>query len=123
MTNSSRKDPLARVREKAVRCKSGSSDSFIEQPGGNVSLGGMFIETPLPSPPGTILTFEVRLPGSRGVVQGVGRVLWKREGPASDAEHPSGMSVEFIKLDDDPRHVVGRLLEGQGKRPLRSALT
>jgi uncharacterized protein (TIGR02266 family) len=106
------------MREMTVPCSSGISESFIEQPGTDVSLGGMFIETQRPSPRGTHLKFEVRLPGHRVPVQGVGRVLWIREGPASDADHPPGMSVELVELDDDAKHVIGRLLEGQGKQPL-----
>jgi hypothetical protein len=109
-------------REMTVRCKSGISDSFIEQPGITASLGGMFIATPHPSAPGTLLKFEVMLPGNRGVAQGVGRVLWRREGPASDAEHPSGMGLKLIKLADGAGHIIGRLLEGQGKKPRPSVL-
>jgi len=123
MTNESRGGPRGRLREMTARCKSGLADRYVEQPGLNASLGGMFIETPRPSPPGTLLKFEVRLPGSRGLVHGVGRVLWKREGLASDAEHPSGMSVDLIKLDDGTRHVVGRLLEGQRRKPSPSTLS
>jgi len=113
MTQHTRKDPRARVLSMTVRYKSATLDEFIEHHSHDVSRGGMFIKTPQPFPPGTLLKFEVRIAADRTVMQGVGRVVWKRDPSNSDAERPAGMGVKFIKLDDKSREVIDQLVEAR----------
>lgn len=110
MAQQTRKDPRAKVLSMTVRYKSATLDEFIEHHSHDVSRGGMFIKTPQPFPPGTLLKFEVRIAEDRKVMQGVGRVVWKRDLAAADAERPAGMGVKFIKLDDDSRRLIDQLL-------------
>jgi uncharacterized protein (TIGR02266 family) len=110
MAQQTRKDPRARVLSMTVRYKSATLDEFIEHHSHDVSRGGMFIKTPQPFPPGTLLKFEVRIAEDRKVMQGVGRVVWKRDASLSDPDLPGGMGVKFIKLDDDSRRLIDQLL-------------
>lgn len=113
MAQQTRKDPRAKVLSMTVRYKSATLDEFIEHHSHDVSCGGMFIKTPQPFPPGTLLKFEVRIAGDRKVMQGVGRVVWKRELQLADAERPAGMGVKFIKLDEESRHVIDQLVSSR----------
>lgn len=110
MAQQTRKDPRAKVLSMTVRYKSATLDEFIEHHSHDVSRGGMFIKTPQAFPPGTLLKFEVRIAEDRKVMQGVGRVVWKRELSTADADRPAGMGVKFIKLDDDSRRLIDQLL-------------
>ena len=110
MADNNRKDPRAKVLSMTVRFKSATLDEFIEHHSHDVSRGGMFIKTPQPFPPGTLLKFEVKIAADQKVMQGVGRVVWRRQADeASDAE-PSGMGVKFIKLDDESKAIIGQLV-------------
>ena len=114
MGQETRKDPRAKVLTMTVRYKSATLDEFIEHHSHDVSRGGMFIKTPSPFPPGTLLKFEVKIAEDQKVIQGVGRVVWKRESETGDKERPSGMGVKFIKIDDVSRKTIDTLVEGRG---------
>ena len=73
MSQDTRKDPRAKVLTMTVRYKSATLDEFIEHHSYDVSRGGMFIKTPSPFPPGTLLKFEVKIAEDQKVIQGVGR--------------------------------------------------
>ena len=100
MSQDTRKDPRAKVLTMTVRYKSATLDEFIEHHSYDVSRGGMFIKTVSPFPPGTLLKIEVRIAGDQRVMQGVGRVVWKRESGEARDGAPAGMGVKFIKIDD-----------------------
>jgi uncharacterized protein (TIGR02266 family) len=110
MAQETRKDPRAKVLTMTVRYKSATLDEFIEHHSHDVSRGGMFIKTPSPFPPGTLLKFEVKIADEQKVIQGVGRVVWKRESETSDRERPNGMGVKFIKIDDASRKIIDHLV-------------
>ncbi|HYP90973.1 MAG TPA: TIGR02266 family protein, partial [Polyangiaceae bacterium] len=93
-----------------VRYKSATLDEFIEHHSHDVSRGGMFIKTPSPFPPGTLLKFEVKIADEQKVIQGVGRVVWKRESETSERDRPNGMGVKFIKIDDASRKTIDQLV-------------
>ncbi|HMR80369.1 MAG TPA: TIGR02266 family protein, partial [Polyangiaceae bacterium] len=100
-----------------VRYKSATIDEFIEHHSHDVSRGGMFIKTPSPFPPGTLLKFEVKIADDQKVMQGVGRVVWKREPPDAGEDEPSGMGVKFIKIDDGSIKVIDQLITTRGDSP------
>src|SRR5215204_4579877 len=77
MSQDTRKDKRAKVVSLNVRYKSATVDEFIENHSHDVSKGGIFVKTPTPFPPGTLLKFEIRLAGDKSVISGVGRVVWK----------------------------------------------
>ena len=109
MTQDTRKDKRAKVVSLNVRYKSATVDEFIENHSHDVSKGGIFVKTPTPFPPGTLLKFEIRLAGDKSVISGVGRVVWKREPTQAATEKPAGMGVKFIKIDDASRVVIDQL--------------
>src|SRR5690606_27847594 len=47
-------------------------------------------------------------------MQGVGRVVWKRDQANADPERPAGMGVKFIKIDEESRAVIEKLLASRG---------
>jgi uncharacterized protein (TIGR02266 family) len=96
-----------------VRYKSATVDEFIEHHSHDVSRGGIFIKTPSPFPPGTLLKFEIRIQDEQSVLAGVGRVVWKRDGGETGTESPAGMGVKFIKIDDKSKGLIQRLVETQ----------
>src|SRR5436190_21681048 len=116
MAQDTRKDPRAKVLSMTVRYKSATIDEFIEHHSHDVSRGGMFIKTPSPFPSGTLLKFEVRIQEEKKVMQGVGRVVWKREAASATHDNPSGMGVKFIKLDEDSKHIIDQLVSQRGDR-------
>jgi uncharacterized protein (TIGR02266 family) len=96
-----------------VRYKSATVDEFIEHHSHDVSRGGIFIKTPSPFPPGTLLKFEIRIQDEQSVLAGVGRVVWKRDGGEVGGDSPAGMGVKFIKIDDKSKGLIQRLVESQ----------
>lgn len=110
MTQDTRKDPRAKVLTMTVRYKSATVDEFIEQYSLDISRGGIFIKTSSPFAPGTLLKFEIRIAEERTVLQGVGRVVWKRDPADAIASRPAGMGVKFIKIDDASRQVIEDLV-------------
>src|SRR5687768_7963880 len=110
MAQDTRKDPRAKVLTMTVRYKSATLDEFIEHHSYDISRGGMFIKTPSPFPPGTLLKFEVKIAEDQRLMQGVGRVVWKREAPESGQERPAGMGVKFIKIDEQSKKLIDQLV-------------
>ncbi len=110
MTQDTRKDRRVKIVSLNVRYKSATVDEFIENHSHDVSKGGIYIKTPNPFPPGTLLKFEIRLAGDQAVIAGVGRVVWKRDNTQANAERPAGMGVKFIKIDDPSKTVIDRLV-------------
>jgi uncharacterized protein (TIGR02266 family) len=113
MAQDTRKDPRAKVLSMTVRYKSATVDEFIEHHSHDVSRGGIFIKTPSPFPPGTLLKFEIRISEEQTVLAGVGRVVWKRESAQAAPDTPAGMGVKFIKIDEKSKDIISRLVDAQ----------
>ena len=73
----------------------------------DLSHGGMFIESPIPAEPGTLVKVECR--NQHGLLRGLGQVVWRRSG---DATTSPGMGIRFMKLDSDARNIVDGLIAG-----------
>lgn len=97
-----------------VRYRSATLGEFIEHHSYDVSRGGMFIKTPSPFPAGTLLKFEVKIAEEQRLMQGVGRVVWRREGDQAGDDAPAGMGIKFIKIDEASHAVIERLVENRG---------
>jgi uncharacterized protein (TIGR02266 family) len=112
-----RKDKRASLPLK-VRFKSATVDEFIEQYAKNISRGGIFINTKDPLPVGTLLKFEIQLKDESPIINGVGRVVWKRSpGDGSHGEAPAGMGIKFIRMDPECRATVERIAAQRGDTP------
>src|SRR6185295_9644730 len=85
-------------------------DDFVAKYATNLSEGGMFVRSKKPLALGTVLQFKVEIAGGQRVMQGTAKVKWARETAGNPAE-PSGMGLEFIKLDDASQQLVHRMLE------------
>ena len=71
--------------------------TFVREVCRNVSLGGMFVQTPTPPPVGSVLRFELDLPERSGVVQGTAEVAWCRA--ADDPpDRPAGFGLRFLDV-------------------------
>ena len=122
-----RKDKRAPVSLK-VRFKSATVDEFIEQYAKDISHGGLFIKSKQPMAIGTLLKFEFQLKDESKLIQGVGRVVWKREAGDSDGDDkPAGMGIKFIKMDGDSKTLVDQIVDSRdatrvfGHEPERAA--
>jgi|GEM_PF-633033 len=114
MGENTRKNRRAKVLSMTVRYRSATLGEFIEHHSYDVSNGGMFIKTPSPFPPGTLLKFEVKIAEEQRVMQGVGRVVWKRDVAGDSEDDPAGMGIKFIKIDEASRAVIHRLVDERG---------
>lgn len=76
----------------------------------NLSLGGCFIKTRMPEPPGSMVMLRFALPGeeSGAVIKAVGRVCWVK----SDFDGPGGMGIQFVRVDDADLDELQRYIAG-----------
>jgi hypothetical protein len=83
----------------------------------NVSLSGMYLVTPRPSPRGALVRFECISGGSVENIRGTGRVVWQRG--KSDQRGPAGMGVRFVRLEPGCAEALEALLDQLGleRRP------
>ena len=110
MAEGNRKDPRARVLNMTVRYKSATVDEFIENHSHDISRGGIFIKTRAPFPAGTLLKFEVRIAGDQRLMQGVGRVVWRREPERAEEGYPAGMGIKFIKTGEGAAELISQIV-------------
>jgi uncharacterized protein (TIGR02266 family) len=110
MAEGNRKDPRARVLNMTVRYKSATVDEFIENHSHDISRGGIFIKTRSPFPAGTLLKFEVRIAEDQKLMQGVGRVVWRREPERAEENYPAGMGIKFIKTGEGAAELISQIV-------------
>src|SRR3954469_17705372 len=110
MAEGNRKDPRARVLNMTVRYKSATVDEFIENHSHDISKGGIFIKTRAPFPAGTLLKFEVRIAEDQRLMQGVGRVVWRREPERAEDGFPAGMGIKFIKTVEGAAELISQII-------------
>jgi PilZ domain len=72
---------------------------------GNVSEGGLFLESPLSLPAGTITQMEMHIPGEPEVLRCAGEVLRAEDGSGA-------MNVRFTDLGDPERARIETLISG-----------
>jgi len=108
-----RKDRRAPVSLK-VRFKSATVDEFIEHYCKDVSKGGIFIKSSQPMVIGTLLKFQFQLKDESSLIKGVGRVVWVRSPEDAVADQPAGMGIKFIKMDNESRAMVDRIVDEGG---------
>ncbi len=84
-------------------------DAFFSEFTTNVNEGGMFIATETPSPLGTEVRLEFRLPGLERPVNVAGRVAWVSDGKG---ESPVGMGIEFHEIAPQVRSTINDLVRG-----------
>lgn len=78
----------------------------------NLSLGGMFLDAPLPLPPGTRLGLKFALPGV-GSVAVEAEVRWNTDMAGEDTRVPHpGMGVVFAGVAPDKQALIAQFVDG-----------
>jgi uncharacterized protein (TIGR02266 family) len=67
----------------------------------NIGVGGAFILTPDPPPPGTALHVALNVPNARHPIEVKAEVRWIVDGKHDEPEREHGMGVKFSGLDVD----------------------
>ena len=96
--------------ERKVILKFHDFGGFSIEYSANVSTTGMFVKTTSPKPVGSIFIFEVWLGDERKLVHGLGEVVWVRDKDEAP-DRSAGMGVTYLKLDDESRKAIGRVVE------------
>lgn len=97
-----------------VRIDYATVDEMFSEFTRDINEGGLFIETEKPHQAGTEVSMQFHLPGSREVLQTVGRVVRVSNGAVG---LPAGMGIEFDELTPDDRGKIDRIV-----RALRSGV-
>ncbi len=109
MSRDARKNRRKQVFFMTVRYRTASRTEFIEERSHDVSVGGTFVRTEAPLPPGTLLKIELHLASHPRAMAGVGRVVWTRKGHGLEGAVPDGMGIKFVKIDSASRELIARL--------------
>ena len=76
----------------------------------NLSLGGCFVRSDTPQPPGADVKLRFKLPGMDDeILQTFGRVCWNSD---EDTAGATGMGIQFAALDDDAQILLKRYIAG-----------
>jgi len=102
------------LMERKVVLKFHDFGGFSIEYSANVSTSGMFVKTTSAKPVGSIFIFEIWLGDERKLVHGLGEVVWIRETEEA-SDRPAGMGVSYLKLDDESRAAIARIVEEHGK--------
>ncbi len=81
-------------------------ESLTWQRAANVSVGGLYLESPLPLPPGSIMMLEFQLPGGDKPIRCGGEVR-----STTGGDRP-GMNIEFFELRDDDQGRIASFVDG-----------
>ena len=87
----------------------------------DLSMEGMFVESESPKPIGTLVQFELEVPGGKNEpIQGLGDVVWVRTGDLVTESKPMGMGIQFRYVDPRSRdqifQIVGDYLQRSNAR-------
>jgi len=114
-SRSSPRDPgpqrQTRIRlERKVSLKFKDLEGFVTELSENISMGGMFLRTADPPPPGTLFDFELNLEEEGPLIQGIAEVVWIRE-QTEGPRHPAGMGVRFLELAPGSRALIYQVVD------------
>lgn len=96
--------------ERKVVLKFHDFGGFSIEYSANVSITGMFVKTTSAKPVGSIFIFEIWLGDERKLVHGLGEVIWIRDREEAP-DRPAGMGVSYLKLSDESRAALARIVE------------
>ena len=85
-----------------------TSDQFFTDVALNLSLGGIFVQTPALLPVGTRLRIHFSVPDHDGTIDGWGTVAHLHEEDSPD--DPRGMGIALDPLDDGARSIIDDLV-------------
>lgn len=77
----------------------------------DISVGGMFLESPTPPALGTEIRFDLHLPTPKPqIIHGEGVVVWSRQGESKKGL-PGGCGIRFLRLDPRFRSLIFRVVD------------
>lgn len=79
----------------------------------NLSEGGLFLATPREVPLGSVVQFELRLPGMTKSWLVKTEVRWVRGPEAASEEAPAGIGLAFVELDPDLEVQINKFVSSQ----------
>ncbi|NVL93005.1 MAG: TIGR02266 family protein [Desulfobacterales bacterium] len=85
--------------------------SFISAYSGNISSGGLFINTSHLLNKGERFLLKLQLPGLSEPIQAKCEVVWTREQSETD-RRPPGMGVKFCEMTERNSQMLGQYLQG-----------
>ena len=88
---------------------------FEEEFAPNLATDGLFIPTPEPLPPSTVVRFHVTLPDDFVLLEGTGVVVWARP-PGDPSGAPPGMSLRFATLSQHYQDLLDRIVQTHVER-------
>ena len=100
--------------EAPVECIYISDRQTIVKTFANITIRGIFIDTPSPDPAGTRALLRIGIPGREGMIMAAGEVVWKRDERGSAVLKGRGMGVRFTNLDEEGRRVIAAYLISRG---------
>jgi uncharacterized protein (TIGR02266 family) len=74
----------------------------------NMSVGGVFIQTPVPLEAGEQVVLRFRLPGREAPIKVLGKVVWRNADP--NTRGGRGMGIQFLDLTPADRELIERNL-------------
>ena len=107
--------PISTVRaalEQRISLRFPHFQGFLTEYSSNLSISGLFVRSPEPRQPGTLLDLEFTLTDGLKLIRGTGEVVWARqrdEGPRLLA----GMGIRFLRLDTESRRLIRWAVEKQ----------
>jgi uncharacterized protein (TIGR02266 family) len=91
----------------AVRVRCEDWDSFQTEYAGNISEGGIFVQTKKPLSPGTIFSLELSVAGENFLAKA--QVIWTKE--FSDESRHSGMGARFVEMSDESEEILHKWIK------------
>jgi uncharacterized protein (TIGR02266 family) len=108
MADERRSARRARISGVRVTYESASGDR-VEADALDLARGGLFVRTTKPLAVGKRIALEIQVIGQPGPWSALGRVVWSRD--AGDSDHPPGMGVKLIDIDDAVVASIDRLVD------------
>lgn len=87
----------------------------------NISAGGVFIETKMPFPMGSVIEMEFTIPQQDKLVSAKGVVKWSNDGSIPDA--PIGMGVEFYSISHVDVNTISEFVKKEVSKNISEKLS
>jgi uncharacterized protein (TIGR02266 family) len=103
---------ITRMRRASYRDTTVLNIKAIEQEARiqNISLGGVFIETPMPFEVGAHIVMDFAIPGYPDEIRALGVVKWSNSG-SMGKEQPIGMGIEFLELTAHSKGEISKYVD------------
>jgi len=98
-----------------IRIDYSTVDEMFSEFTRDINEGGLFIETEKPHEPGTEIAMQFHLPGTKEVLQTLGRVVRVSVG---GADATPGMGIEFDELTSEDRRRIDQIVRALRSREI-----